>query len=135
MRFGNPASRGSLASRLGQFDIENADFRRPLRPACAAERIGQQLMAEANAEKGPLEIAHPMADRALFRHQPGMLLDIPHIHRAAHHPQHVICIKRRDRLAFIEFDGIPGDPVFLEKAAEDAGMFTGNMLEDEKTHE
>ena len=94
-----------------ELDVENADLRRPLRAACAAERVGEKLVAEAEPEEGPVELAHPAADRALLRDEPGMLLDVPDIHRSAHHPERIIVFERRDRLAGVELDRVPVDAV------------------------
>ena len=107
---------------FGQRDLHDADLGRPLRPAGAAERIGEQLVAEADAEERPLELAHPLPDRALLGDQPGILLDIPHIHRPAHDPQRVIGAELRDRLALIQLDRIPRDAVLFQEFPEDARM-------------
>ena len=92
-------------------------------------------MTEADAEERAFEVADPAADGALLGNEPGMLFDIPHIHRTAHYPQHVIGFKCRYRLAFIERDCIPGDAIFLQEIAQDGGMFASEVLEDEEFHE
>src|SRR5690606_9433541 len=119
---------------LGERDVENADLRRTLRTAGAAERIGQQLMSQADAEKRPLQLPHPAADRLLLRDQPGMLLDVPDIHRPAHDPERVIAAEIGNRLARVELYGVPRHAVGAQKLAEDAGMLHGDMLEDEDAH-
>ncbi len=40
----------------------------------------------------------------------------------------------RDRLALVELDGIPLDPVRGEKVAEDARMLDDDVLKDQETH-
>ena len=67
--------------RLGEAHIADADFGRPLRPARTAERIGEELMAKAHAQIGAPQFSDPVPDGAFFGRQPGMLLDIPHVHR------------------------------------------------------
>src|SRR5215208_2591693 len=91
-------------------------------------------MAETDAEKRPLQIAYPAADGGLLRDQPRTGLDIPHIHRPTHHPQHVVAFKRRDRPAAIKLDRIPVDAVRFEEFAEDAWVFAIQVLEDEEAH-
>ena len=118
----------------GQLDREDADLGRALRAAGAAERVGQQLVAQADAQERALEVAHPVADRRLLRHQPGMLVDVPDVHRAAHHPELVVAVQRRDRLALVEPDRVPGDAVGGEEAAQHARMLDREMLEHEQPH-
>ena len=91
-------------------------------------------MPEAHAEERPLQLANPAPDGPLLRHQPGMLVDVPDVHRPAHDPQHVIIVEHRNRLAGIEFHRIPRDPILLQELAEDAGMFAIDVLEDQKAH-
>ena len=117
-----------------QFHFENADFRRPLRPAGAAQRIGQQLVAQAQAEIGPPEFVDPGADGALFGDQPRVRVHVPYIHRSAHHPQGIEIGERRNGLALIELDGFPLDAVLSQEFAQHAGMFAVDVLEDEKAH-
>src|SRR5207248_5312594 len=100
-------------------------------PHLAAEGGAEQLMTQADAEIGHPALDHRLADGALLGAQPGMLVLLPDIHRAAHHPQRIIPGKRRNRLAGIELDGVPRDAICREKVAEDAGMLDGDMLEDE----
>jgi len=103
---------------VGKRDREYADLRRPLGSAGPTERVRQQLMSEADPEEGALEFAHETPDRALLLDEPGMLLDIPDIHRSAHHPEHVVGLERRDLCAFIELHGVPGDALRAQPLAE-----------------
>ena len=66
--------------------------------------------------KEPLQLSHPAPDRPFLIHQPRVLVHIPNIHRAAHHPQSVVVLKRRDRLTFVEFHRGPLDAVGPEKS-------------------
>jgi hypothetical protein len=43
-----------------------------------------------------------------------MLLNVPDVHRAAHHPQRVKAVERWNRLSLIELDSAPLDPVSPE---------------------
>ena len=91
-------------------------------------------MAEADAEERPLELAHPLPDRALLGDQPGILLDIPHIHRPAHDPQRVIGTEVGNRLALVQLDRIPADAVLLQEFPEDARMLDRDVLENQEAH-
>ena len=91
-------------------------------------------MAQADAEERPLQLAHPVADRRLLRHQPGVLVDVPDVHRPAHDPELVVAVQRRDRLAQIEPDRVPGDAVGREEPAQHARMLDLEMLEHEQPH-
>ena len=51
----------------------------------SAERFGQQLMAEAHAQKRPAQIDYEAADGRYFRREPGIEFLLPDIHRTAHH--------------------------------------------------
>jgi len=75
-----------------------------------------------------------LADCALLGDQPGILLDIPHIHRPAHDPQRVIAAKVRDRLALIQLDRIPLDAVGFQEFAENARVLDRDMLKDQEAH-
>jgi len=119
---------------LRKLDIEDADLGWTLWAAGAAQRIRQKLMAEAQPKERPVELAHPAPDRPLLRDEPGMLIDIPHIHRPAHHPERVIGLQRRNLLTRIELDGIPLDTVLREEFSQHAGMLAVDMLENKKPH-
>src|SRR6185295_17333046 len=100
----------------------------------AAEGGAEQLMPEADAEIRHPPLDHRLADGALLGNQPGMLLLLPDIHRATHHPERVVTRKRRDRLAGVELDGVPRDAIGGEEVAENAGMLDCDVLEDENAH-
>ena len=46
----------------------------------------------------------------------------------------VVAAERRNRLALVELDRVPLDPVFAHEIAEHAGMLDLDMLKDEELH-
>jgi hypothetical protein len=131
---GEPRKQRVGAAGLGQLDRGDPDFRLCHPPGHAAERDGEQLMAEADAEIGPLQLGHPAPDRGLLGDEPGVLVLLPHVHRPAHHGEHVETLERRDRLAGVELDGRPLEPALRPEVAERARMLDGEMLEHEDPH-
>jgi hypothetical protein len=125
---------GVAAPRRRQLDFADADFGRALRPASASKRIGEQLMAQADAEERALHLSHPLADGCFFSDEPWMLVDVPHVHGPPHHPQRVIFCELGDFFAFVELDRIPCDPVLFQKFAKNSRVLAGKVLEDEKPH-
>jgi len=91
-------------------------------------------MAEAEAEKGTVEVFNPAANGAFFFNQPWAFLNIPNVHRSAHDPEGIIAFECRNGRARVEFDGVPSNTVSGEKFAEYAWMFACDMLEYEKAH-
>ncbi len=82
---GLEALRKSLEQRIDltlrrQVDAREANFGPPHQADFAAERGGQQLMAKANPEIGPAEIAHPVPDSGLFADEPRIGFLLPDIH-------------------------------------------------------
>ena len=70
-------------------------------------------MAEAKPKEWATKLTNPAADRHLLLNQPGVLLNVPDVHRAAHHPQRVEAIEQWDSLSLIKLDGAPLDLVPL----------------------
>ncbi len=60
-----------------------------------------------------------------------MGLFLPGVHRAAHDPERVETAQIGDGFALVEFDRLPADPVRGQEIAEDAGVFDGDVLQDE----
>jgi hypothetical protein len=65
-------------------DFERADLRLGHGPDRTAERLRQQLMAEADAEKCHAVLAHRLANRRLLVVQPGIRSLLPDVHRPTH---------------------------------------------------
>ncbi len=118
-----------------QLHIQDADLGLRRLAHLAAERLAQELMAEAEAQERHAPHGDGVADRRHLRLQPGMLVRLPDVHRPAHDPERVIAIEGRDLVAGIQLDSVPGDAVGGEEVPEDAGMLDIDMLEDEKSHE
>ena len=118
----------------GELHLQHPDLGRALPPAGAAEGVGQQLMAQAHPEEGALKLAHPAADGLFLRHQPRVLVGVPHIHGAAHHPQGVVVLQVGDGLALIELHRIPLHPVVPQEVPELARVLALDMLKDQKPH-
>ena len=74
----------------GQLDFARTNLRSLAETDFAAERSRKQLMPEADPEIWPAKLLHEASDRSLLRHQPGMLVFLPNVLRAAHHDQSVV---------------------------------------------
>ena len=116
-----------------QRDLEHADLRRGGRPDLAAERIREQLMAEADAEErhGARHTASRIA--AFSSTSQGCSASSqtswgPPMTQSASKPGEV-----RDRLAEIQPHGLQRDAVPPQEIPEDAGMARLHVLEDENT--
>ena len=125
---GHPVEDRVGATLRRQLHRQHPDLGRTLRTARAAQGVGQQLMAQAHPQERALELAHPAADRPLLRHQPRVLLHVPHVHRAAHDPHRVVVLQRRDGLALVELDRGPLDAVGPQEVAQPAGMLAVDVL-------
>jgi hypothetical protein len=120
---------------IGEVDFKNANLRFPLQFAFAAEGVSQQLMAKTHAQKWAFQFAHPTANRILLCNEPRILIDLPHIHRAPHHPERVKIIQRRDGIASIELNSLPARTIFLQMPPELAWMLTGEVLKNKYVHD
>ena len=109
-------------------DADLGDGHGPDRPA---QRVGHQLVPEADAEAGPPQFRDPAAYGCLLVDQPGVLLLLPDVLGSAHHHEHVEGLEFGYRLARIELHGLQGEPGAFEKGSERAGIFVGVVLEDE----
>ena len=90
--------------------------------------IGQQLMAEADAEIGPLHIEHEFSNGCFFFAEPRVLVLLPNILRTAHDDHQVEWVELRYRLAFIELDGRPAKSVLAKEVEKYPRMFNGDVL-------
>src|SRR5687767_1354374 len=91
-----------------QLDRKGADFRRLRHPDLASQRIGEQLMPEADTDERLSPSGNPFANGLLLLPEPGMLLFLPGIHGAAEHEHEIMAIKRGNRLARERLDGGDG---------------------------
>ena len=91
-------------------------------------------MAKTYAQKGPLELGDPPADGAFLRNKPGMFLDVPDIHRAAHDPQCIVVFQSWNLIASVKLDSTVFNAVGAQKLPKYAGMLAVNVLEDEELH-
>ena len=114
-----------------QLDLEHADLRRGGRPDLAAQRVREQLMAEADAEERHGARQHRLANRGLFVAQPGVLRLLPDVLGPAHHPERGERAEIRDRLAEIEAHRVRRDPVLPQELPEEARVARLHVLEDE----
>ena len=117
----------------GEADLHDADLGLGHRLHPAAERIGEELMAEADAEERHAP-GHRLADDGLLVGEPGVGVLLEDIHRPAHGDEPVIAVERRNRLALVELHRVPGDAVGAHEVAEDAGMLDLDVLEHEELH-
>ena len=128
-----------LEDRVGaavgrQLHSQHPDLGRALRAARPAQRVGQQLVAQAHTQERALQLSHPAADGPLLGHEPGVLVGVPHVHRAAHDPHGVVVLQRRDGLALVELHRGPFDAVGPQEVAQTAGMLAVDVLQDEQAH-
>ena len=107
---------------------------RALRAARPAQRVGQQLVSQADPEERALQLAHPAADGLLLGHQPRVLVHVPHVHRPTHHPQGVVVLQAWDRLALVELHRRPFDAVGSQEVAQTARMLAVDVLEYKESH-
>ena len=117
----------------GELDLEDADLGRGPGRDPPAERVGQELMAQADAEEG-----HPprdgLADGRLLRPKPRVPVLLPDIHGPAHDPERVVAVQGRYRRAGVELDRVPAHPVGGQEVPEGAGMLDRDMLKDQDSH-
>ena len=114
-----------------QLDLEHPDLRRGGRPDLAAQRIREQLMAEADAEERHGARQHRLANRGLLIGQPGVLRLLPDVLGPAHDPERVESAQIRNLLAEIEPHRVRGDVVLLQECPEDARVTRFHVLKDE----
>ena len=110
----------------------DADFATRRRRDLAAERRGEQLVAEAYAEVGAREFQDPMANDGFLGREPGMDGLLPDVHGAAHHEQCRVIIQGWQGFAAVELDGIPGDAFGAHAVAKKAWMLDVEMLQNGK---
>jgi hypothetical protein len=72
------------ASGGREFHVGETDFWRRHQTYFAAEGFGKQLVPQADAEIRAPECPEPGGDRRLFRHEPGVAIFLPDVHRPAH---------------------------------------------------
>ena len=77
------------------------------RPHPAAERFGEELMAEADSQEGHVALGDRLSNRHLLVGEPGVGILLEDIHRPAHGDQRVVAVEWRDRLALVELDRVP----------------------------
>ena len=106
MRFDTCKQR--ICTSIGRkLNLKNPDLRLSLQGTDTTQCIGQQLVTKTKSKVGFFQVADPMADSCLFRHQPWTFVFFPDIHRTTHNPKRVIRSKIWDPLSCIEFDCIP----------------------------
>jgi hypothetical protein len=94
-------------------------------------RIGEQLVAETDAEHGHAASEHRLSDRFLLLTEPRVLGLVPDIHRAAHDDQRIVDGEIGDRLAAIQPHLLGEDAVRLHQVPEKAGVPGRHVLEDQ----
>jgi hypothetical protein len=131
LRFAEARIEQVLAACLAQRNIEQVDLADRGGADLTAERVGQQLMAETNAEERLVVLGHPGADRCLLILQPGEPILLPDVHRATHNHEDVEAIEIGNGIAPVEPNDRRRDAVGGEVAGERSGMTVGGMLEDD----
>ena len=131
---GHALEEGATVPRFGKLHRHHPDLRLGGRPHLAPEGFGEELVAEAEPEEGAPGLAHPLSDRGKLGLYPGMLVLLPHVHRAAHADEHVESIEVGNGLAFVELHRLPLDAVFGHEVPEDARVLARDVLEDEYAH-
>ena len=107
---------------LAQRNIKQIDLADGGGTDLAAQRIGQQLMAETDAEKRLVALGDPSADGRLLILQPGEPILLPDVHRSAHDHEDVEAIEVGNGVAAIELDDCRRNAVGDEMAGERSGM-------------
>ena len=121
-------------ARVGRRDGEDALLGKHAVAAASAERIGEQLVAEADAEEGERALQHRLADDTLLAREPRVRLLVGDVHRAAEHPQCVDAVERRGGLAPVEVHMGARVLVPIERLVEDAGRLDPGVLQNEDAH-
>jgi hypothetical protein len=91
-------------------------------------------MAEADTEIRALHVGHEGSDGFDLWRQPGELLRLPHVLRAAHDQHGVETIEGRNFAPLVEFGCLPRDAVGAHKIAKDARVFGDEVLKNEDVH-
>ena len=125
---------GAAASRFGELHRHDANLRLGRRPHLAAKSLSEELVTEAESKEGAPGLAHPFADRRELGRDPGMLVLLPYVHRAAHADEHVEGVEVGDRLAFVKLDRLPLDAVFGHEVPKDSRVLARDVLEYEYAH-
>jgi hypothetical protein len=76
-----------------------------------------------------------LPDRRHFGEQPGVFFGLPHIHRPAHHQQHVEAVQRGDHAALVQLDGVHAVPLARHHCAETPRMFRDRVLKHQNAHD
>ena len=100
-------------------------------PDRPSQRVGQQLVPEADAEAGPPQLADPAADGRLLVDQPGVHLLLPDVLGPAHDHQQVEGVEVGDGLAVHRAPRCPARTRRLREGSERAGILVWVVLEDE----
>ena len=119
------------ATGAAQLNVEQIDLADRRRADLAAQRIGQQLVSETDAEERLVALGHPGADRRLLVLQPGEAILLPDVHGPAHDHEDVVAIEIGDGLAAVELDDRWHDAVGHEMTGDRARMAIGGVLEDD----
>ena len=98
-----------------------------------AERIGDQLRAEANADD-PFALRQGGFDERAFRFQPGPVAILVNIHLAAHDHEEVEGVERGQGIAAIEMMDADGVAMLRRPGRDFPRTFKGGVLEDGDVH-
>src|SRR5690606_17691742 len=124
-------ARGAL---LGQAHVHEADLGRFGRPDRAAERLGKELVAEAETEERHSALRDRLPDERLLGGEPGVDVLLPDVHRAAEGPEGVITVDSGQGVAFVEMDGVVFMAVLGEEFPENTRILDPLVLKDKDAH-
>ena len=122
------------STRVRQSDRQNANFALPRRPDGAAQRGGEQLMPETNAEIRTAHLDDICSYGFYLCTEPWILICLPYVLRATHDEHGIEPVERWNFAAFVEFGRLPGDAVGPHEVAEDARVFGNEVLKNEDMH-
>ena len=128
-----PANSGSVAALVGELDLEQPDLGPLGRVDAGAERRGEQLDPEADAEERPAALDR-LAHQPLLGGEPGMVGVVAGAHRPAHRQHRVELAPVGKRLPLVDLDRDRLDAALAHHLGEHPGVLAGDVLEDEDAH-
>src|SRR5262245_55131788 len=99
-----PLEQAMVARLTIHRDLVHSDFTLFREPYLAAQRLGQKLVTETEADIRLAALHHPFTDGLDLSSEPGVLLELPHIHGPAQDEHQVEVLERGNLLAFPQSD-------------------------------
>ena len=123
---------GVLPTRSRALDPGPADLLHRVGANLGAERLGEELRPEADAEDRHLALDR-LGDQLDFACEVGVLFDLVDVHGAAEHDHSVVPLEARARMGFAaEIHVAVAKTVVAQQGIEGAEDFVGDMLKDEQ---